>query len=142
MPAIFDVLGSPGEGKTAPGSTREWVERISAGLPVGWALAFKRSLGLTNEELAALLGVSTRSLARWDPARGRLDSVAGDRLYRVARLFDTAVAVLESHDAAVRWLRSPQRALGGAVPLDLATTDVGTRAVEALLGRMEHGVYT
>jgi len=28
------------------------------------------------------------------------------------------------------------------VPLELAETDVGSRAVEALLGRMEHGVYT
>lgn len=142
MPAILDMLAGPGEGKPGSGSTLEWVDRISAGLPIGSALAFKRSLGLTNEELGALLGVSTRSLARWDTARGRLDSVASDRLYRVARLFNTTVEVLESRDAAVRWLRSPQRALGGAVPLDLATTDVGTRAVEALLGRMEHGVYS
>jgi uncharacterized protein (DUF2384 family) len=39
-------------------------------------------------------------------------------------------------------MKTPQRALAGAVPLHLAQTDVGTRAVEALLGRMEHGVYT
>jgi putative toxin-antitoxin system antitoxin component (TIGR02293 family) len=142
MSSILDVLGGHKERDPGPGSTREWVDRISAGLPIGSALGFKRALGLTNEELGALLGVSTRSLARWDPARGRLDPVASDRLYRVARLFDTAVEVLESRDEAVRWLRLPQRALGNAVPLDLATTDVGTRAVEALLGRMEHGVYT
>lgn len=125
-----------------PATTREWVERINAGLPVGSALNLKHVLGLTNGELAALLGVSPRTLARLDPSRGRLDAIAGDRLYRAARLVGLAFEVLEEPEAAVRWLRSPQRALGGAVPLDLAATDVGSRAVEALLGRMEHGVYT
>jgi putative toxin-antitoxin system antitoxin component (TIGR02293 family) len=50
--------------------------------------------------------------------------------------------VLEDQGAAARWMKTPQRSLSGAAPLHLARTDVGTRAVEALLGRMEHGVYT
>jgi len=61
---------------------------------------------------------------------------------RAARLYSIAAEVLEDSQAAARWLKTPQRALGGAVPLQLAETDAGTRAVEALLGRMEHGVYT
>jgi putative toxin-antitoxin system antitoxin component (TIGR02293 family) len=68
--------------------------------------------------------------------------VSGDRLVRSAGLFAIAAEVLEDADAAARWMKTPQRALAGAVPLHLAQTDVGTRAVEALLGRMEHGVYT
>ena len=75
-------------------------------------------------------------------AKSRLDLVSGDRLVRSARLFAIAAEVLEDGDEAARWLKAPQRALAGAVPLQLAQTDVGTRAVEALLGRMEHGVYT
>jgi putative toxin-antitoxin system antitoxin component (TIGR02293 family) len=118
------------------------VSRINAGLPIASALAFKDALKLTNDELGALLGVSSRTLARWDPVKARLDPVAGDRLYRAARVVTAAIAVLEGRDAAVRWLRSSQRALGGSIPIELAATDVGARAVEALLGRMEHGVYT
>ena len=120
---------------------RESVDRIHQGLPVAAALALKDPLGLTNPDLARLLGVSVRTLARWTQS-SRLDPVAGDRLDRASRLLDTAVEVLEDQDAAVAWLRSPQRALGGSVPIELASTDIGTRAVEALLGRMEHGVYT
>jgi putative toxin-antitoxin system antitoxin component (TIGR02293 family) len=120
---------------------RESVARIHEGLPVAAAFAFKEALGLTNAGLAELLGVTSRTLARWD-GKGRLDPVSGDRLDRAARLLQTAVAVLEDDAAAVKWLRSPQRALDGAVPIELASTDIGTRAVEALLGRMEHGVYT
>jgi putative toxin-antitoxin system antitoxin component (TIGR02293 family) len=81
------------------------------------------------------------TFARLD-AKSKLDAVSGDRLVRSARLFALAAEVLEDSEAAARWLKSPQRALSNEVPLHLAGTDVGTRAVEALLGRMEHGVFT
>jgi putative toxin-antitoxin system antitoxin component (TIGR02293 family) len=118
------------------------VNQVEGGLPAASAIAFKEALKLTNEELGALLGVSTRTLVRWQPGKSRLDVVSGDRLLRSARLFSIATDVLEDPEAAARWLKSPQRALAGAIPLALARTDVGARAVEALLGRMEHGVYT
>ncbi|WP_082407641.1 MbcA/ParS/Xre antitoxin family protein [Verrucomicrobium spinosum] len=38
-------------------------------------------------------------------------------------------------------LNAPQTGLGGAIPLDYARTEVGAREVEALLTRIEHGVY-
>ena len=124
-----------------PTTANEWAARIRSGLPAASALAFKAALDLTNEQLASVLGVSPRTVARLD-ARSHLDPVSGDRLVRSARLFAIAEEVMEEAQAAARWLKSPQRALGGAVPLELAQTDVGSRAVEALLGRMEHGVYT
>lgn len=142
MIALVDVLGGKSTIAREPTTPYEWVSRIESGLPAASALAFKEALMLTNEELGALLGVSTRTLARWQPGKSRLDAVSGDRLLRSARLFSIASDVLEDPEAAARWLKSPQRALAGAIPLDLARTDVGARAVEALLGRMEHGVYT
>lgn len=140
--SIIHALGGRAAIAAEPASTGEWVSRIQSGMPAASALAFKEALKLTNAELAAVLGVSARTLARWDPTRSKLDAVSGDRLVRSARLFAIAAEVLEDGDAAARWLKAPQRALGGAIPLQLAETDVGVRAVEALLGRMEHGVYT
>jgi putative toxin-antitoxin system antitoxin component (TIGR02293 family) len=125
-----------------PASTAEWVYQIRSGIPFASAVAFKEALRLTNAELASILGISARTLARLHPVKSRLDSVSGDRLVRAARLYSITAEVLEDAEAAARWLKSPQRALGGATPLHLAESDVGTRAVEALLGRMEYGVYT
>jgi len=142
MYPLFGVLGGKAAIAAEPTTTTEWVARIRSGLPAASALAFKAALGLTNEELASVLGVSPRTVARLDPAKSHLDPVSGDRLVRSARLYAIAADVLEDAPAAARWLKSPQRALGGAVPLELAQTDVGSRAVEALLGRMEHGVFT
>ena len=142
MQYLIGALGGRATMASEPSTTGEWVQRIQTGLPAASALAFKDALKLTQAELAALLGVSARTLARWDPAKSRLDPVSGDRLVRSARLYAIAADVLEDAEAAATWLKAPQRALGGAVPLELAHTDVGARAVEALLGRMEHGVYT
>ena len=142
MTPILEVLGGRKALARDPATVLEWVERIREGLPVASALAFKNALALTNAELAALLGVSDRTLARWSPGKSRLGPVAGDRLLRTARLYTITAEVLEDDELAVRWLKSPQRALGNGVPLELAATDVGARAVEALLGRMEHGVFT
>jgi len=139
---ILRALGGRALMASEPATATEWVNRIHAGMPFASAVAFKEALKLTNAELAAVLGISPRTLARLDPAKDRLDSVSGDRLVRTARLYAIAVEVLESAEAAARWLKLPQRPLGGAIPLELAETDVGTRAVEALLGRMEYGVYT
>jgi putative toxin-antitoxin system antitoxin component (TIGR02293 family) len=135
MHPLLDALGGKAVIAPEPGTTTAWVARIRSGLPAASALAFKTALGLTNEELASVLGVSPRTVARLDPAKSHLDPVSGDRLVRSARLYAIAAEVLEDSAAT-------QRALGGAVPLELAQTDVGSRAVEALLGRMEHGVFT
>jgi len=139
---LLAALGGKAVIAAEPATTVEWVARIRKGLPAACALAFKAALGLTNEELASVLGVSPRTVARLDPAKSHLDAVSGDRLVRSARLYAIAAEVLEDAPAAVRWLKSPQGALAGAVPLELAQTDVGSRAVEALLGRMEHAVFT
>ena len=138
----LDALGGRVAMAREPTTPGEWVSRIEQGLPFASAVALKDSLKLTNAELAAVLGISPRTLARLDPAKSRLDLVSGDRLVRTARLLAIAADVLEDVESAVRWLKSPQRALGGAIPLQRAATDVGAREVEALLGRMEHGVYT
>jgi putative toxin-antitoxin system antitoxin component (TIGR02293 family) len=142
MYTLVGALGGKAAIAAEPATTSEWVARIRAGLPAASALAFKKALGLTNEQLASVLGVSPRTVARLDPAKSHLDPVSGDRLVRSARLYAIASEVLEDASAAAEWLKSSQRALGGAVPLELAQTDVGSRAVEALLGRMEHGVFT
>ena len=44
-------------------------------------------------------------------------------------------------EAARGWLGKPQKVLGGAVPWDLARTELGAREIETAIGRIEHGVF-
>lgn len=97
-------------------------------------------IGLTLEEVSACVAVPMRTLAR-RKSEGRLDRHESDRVLRTARLFKATLALFEDDaDAARAWFHAPHRALGDLSPLSLASTDAGAREVEALIGRLEHGV--
>ncbi|HXB70881.1 MAG TPA: MbcA/ParS/Xre antitoxin family protein [Candidatus Acidoferrales bacterium] len=61
---------------------------------------------------------------------------------RLRILFVTARAgeVFANRQKALRWLQSPNPALGGSSPLAAAETDAGYHEVEDILGRIEYGV--
>jgi putative toxin-antitoxin system antitoxin component (TIGR02293 family) len=142
MAAIADVLGGKKAVGARPKTAAEWQQVIEVGLPVTSLEALKRAVAIPDNLLAALLGISEKTLSRARAGHGRLDSVASDRLFRVARIGALAIQVLESETRAINWLKRPQIGLGGRVPLSLLTTDIGREQVEKLLLRIEHGVYT
>ncbi len=94
--------------------------------------------GLTLKELATSLDLSPRSLQR-RRREGRLARYESDRLYRLARIVALAKHYLGDDDVATRWLRRPNRALGGSTPLQVIDTELGARAVENVLGRIAYG---
>jgi len=100
------------------------------------------SLKLPAERLAEQVGLSRATLQRRKKSEGNLNAIQSDRVVRLARLLGKAVDVFEDEDIARRWMLSPQRGLGGEMPLDFAFTEVGAREVENLLGRIEQGVFT
>ncbi len=115
---------------------------IRAGLPVTALEHVAENLALEPAEQARVLAVSVRTLQRLGKQRGRLDAAASDRLVRLARIYTDAAWLFEDDDKAARWLRAANPALDGEAPLALLDTDVGTRRVEAVLDRLQHGIYT
>ena len=86
---------------------------------------FHRFSGLAVKTIANAADIRLRTLTRRQTQR-RLRPDESDRLLRVARIFDLTVDLFESdRDAARTWLEQPQPGLGGAVPLEFASTDVG-----------------
>ena len=73
---------------------------------------------------------------------GSLTPDQSDRLSRVLRMIDEAETTFGDHAKAHAWLRRPSKLLDGEAPLDRLDTDFGTRQVEAILGRIEHGLAT
>lgn len=138
---VVEVMG----GKRVLGRTvrnqLELAELIEQGLPRAAVQNLRERLHLTDQELSASLGVSTKTLQR-QARQARLNPVQGDRLYRLARIVALAEEVFENPDRARRWLREPQRGLGNRVPLELLGTEAGAREVEDLLGRIEYGVFS
>ncbi len=118
------------------------VEKINAGFPYRSFERLRREMDLSTRELAELVNIPPRTLAR-RKGQGKLRPEESERLLRVARVFEQTLELFEGDkEAARRWLRSPSRALEGRTPLELAKTEIGAREVENLAGRLERGVFS
>lgn len=119
----------------------ELIGTLKQGLPTAAFEKLRVTLDVGKTELATVIGISERTLARRLKA-GQFNSEESERIYRVARLLARAGEVLESEGDAVAWLKTPKRHLKGVTPLLYADTEVGAQTVERLLGRVEHGVFS
>ena len=122
------------------GTPLSMADAVARGLPERSLERVKESLGLTDAEMAATLGMSPKTIGRLRAGRSALPPVTSDRLYRLARILALAQDVFEEAGAAREWLKLPQTGLANRVPLELMTTEAGAREVEDLLGRIEYGV--
>jgi putative toxin-antitoxin system antitoxin component (TIGR02293 family) len=120
----------------------EWHARILEGLSFDAVEKVKARASLTDAEIARLLGIGEATLRRARASGSALDPFTSDRLYRLSKAIAIAEEVLESTDNAMSWLRRPQPAFGGQVPLELLVTQAGADQVETMLRRIEYGVYT
>lgn len=57
-------------------------------------------------------------------------------------LWQHALAVFGTAEKALRWLSRPNRALRGRTPVSLLTSRSGAKRVQAVLGRIQHGIYS
>ena len=116
-------------------------EAIRKGFPYATFEALMRVLRLRPQDLARLLGVAARTLAR-RKSEGGLSPTESDRLFRIARIALKASETLGSLDRGRTWLQRKNRALGGSTPISCLDTGVGERRVEELLERIAHGIYS
>lgn len=118
------------------------VERVEQGFRFQELEHLRENAGLSKSEVADLVQIKPRTLDR-RKREGRLEPEESDRLLRAAKVFGDAIALFEGDVRSAKvWLSSPQIALGDAIPLKMARTDVGAREVEDLIGRLEHGVFS
>jgi putative toxin-antitoxin system antitoxin component (TIGR02293 family) len=140
--AIAEVLG----GRKVLGRTvrtpADLTRLVRTGLPSASVSTLASRLDLGNNVLSAKLGIPQRTLTRRLSQRSPLTPAESDRTVRMARVVAAAVELIGSHDSAIQWLQTPNRALGGDSPLDLLDTDTGARMVEDVLGRIAYGVFS
>jgi putative toxin-antitoxin system antitoxin component (TIGR02293 family) len=100
-----------------------------------------QNVGLPAEQVASVLDLPLRTRAR-RKAEGRFQPAESDRLLRFARIYARVLDLFGGdRKAALRWLTEKKHSLGGAVPLELARTELGAREIDVTIDRIEHGVY-
>jgi putative toxin-antitoxin system antitoxin component (TIGR02293 family) len=136
--AVIEELGGRKKLGRTLASENDLREAIREGFPPAVLDALVQASGLTLKELTRALDLSARSLQRRRRS-GRLARYESDRLYRLARIVALAGDCLGDHLRAVRWLKRPNRALGGIAPVEALDTELGARQVENILGRIAYG---
>jgi putative toxin-antitoxin system antitoxin component (TIGR02293 family) len=86
--------------------------------------------------------IPSRTLERRLSTDGNLKLDEADALARLVRVVMHARDTFEKDDVADEWLHSQNPALGNRIPIEMARTDMGAREVDAVLTRIEYGVYS
>ncbi|MCC7530579.1 MAG: DUF2384 domain-containing protein [Candidatus Melainabacteria bacterium] len=110
---------------------------IENGMPVSVVETLLKERVLVREDLQKIIPTRTWARRRLE---GVLNQSETDSLLRLAELFDRAVDTFADVDKAISWLRSPCRALGGKVPIEIAYLSSGAAEVERELGRIAYGL--
>ena len=85
--------------------------------------------------------IPARTLKHRRSRRESLSSDESDKLARLVRIFDHAVAVFGDGERARNWLGASKKALRRRTPLQMLRTDLGGRMVEEMLGQIDYGMF-
>ena len=64
-----------------------------------------------------------------------------DESERYAKILISAVQFFENEKDALLWSKTPVKALGGRLPIDMLSNDKGAEIVLNIIGRLEHGIF-
>ncbi len=132
-------------GSPTTGLAAKWDEAVSASLSGAPLQLHPRELGFWSNRFSAdeidELVIPKRTLARRRAAREKLTIEETDKAFRLARIAIEADRVFDNPEKSSRWLRKPNAALGGHTPLSLLKSETGARAVDDLLGQIDHGMF-
>lgn len=115
------------------------IDKISEGFPFAILEDLINANKFSRMELFKLF-LPARTFSRRKREK-RLTSEESDIITRLINLIEFAEEVFEDKEKAKEWLRRPNRSLKNRKPIDLLKTDLGTRMVENVLGRIAYGIY-
>ncbi|PKO00113.1 MAG: antitoxin [Chloroflexi bacterium HGW-Chloroflexi-4] len=114
---------------------------VHKGFPFSVFEALQKEVGLSQNQLSSILGISTRTLTR-RKNDNHFTAIESDILYRVARVVASTVTIFGDTEKARLWLYKPNRGLGGEIPFNLLNTYIGSKQVEDVLRRIKYGIYS
>jgi putative toxin-antitoxin system antitoxin component (TIGR02293 family) len=115
------------------------LKKINKGLDYELSPKLMGLLGMEPEEMTRHLGISMRTLHERKKAR-RFNKHESEHLVRLGHLYLKAFKVFDDPEFAGEWMRTRVPELGGITPMESASTEIGAREVEMLLGAIAHGV--
>ena len=134
---VARTLGGIGR-RRAAGAESALVGAVRDGLPLSALDRLIADGAITEAEIEAHFIPRRTLYARRQ--KGTLSREQSDLIVRLARVRAMAEEVFGRRQDAHAWMRERNGALDGQIPLTLLDTEEGGRLVEAVLGRIAHGI--
>lgn len=102
----------------------------------------REKFGCSQETMGYIIGVSGRTVARWEANENDLSHLAKQRVNELQTILKKMEGVIKKGKEA-EWLNTSNEALGNKIPLEvIMRSSEGIREVLNLLGRIEWGIAT
>lgn len=115
-----------------------FARKVEQGLPRSAIVRLKRFTHFSDSDLAEVIPHRTLTSMR---GVKKLSTEQSDRVARTAGIAALAQRVFGDAELAREWLLSPNPVLNQEIPLRLLRTGSGSKVVEDVLIRIDHGVY-
>lgn len=112
---------------------------IRGGYPVAIAEELQGILGLSDADMADVIGRSRRTYTRYRNQSKQLGLPESERVFRYVRLLRRGAEIFGSEEKAAWWMTESNAALNGRTPFDVALTAPGAVLVDDLLAALDHG---
>jgi putative toxin-antitoxin system antitoxin component (TIGR02293 family) len=122
-------------------SSYQKIETIKEGISKEELENLKEQTGMDYNMLSKILAV-TKATLHSKKGKDRFDAAISERILLLADIYSFGYTVFQDQEKFNRWMKTPNRTLGGEAPLNLAETIYGIEEVKNLIGRIDYGVYS
>jgi putative toxin-antitoxin system antitoxin component (TIGR02293 family) len=119
-------------------SDADLVALVEERLPVA-AISALMEHGILEKEIYSVI-VPRRTLQHRRARKEDLSREESDRAVRLARLAALTDKIFGDSKKGMLWLRSPKKRFHGRTPVDMMTTEAGSRLVEEALYQIDEGM--
>ena len=102
--------------------------------------ALREAFGCSQEAMARVIGVSSRSVVRWEHEESQPNFLVKQKLDELLALSAKAQGIVQK-DKSAEWFNAPVETLGFKTPLEIIMQgSSGVGEIADLLGRLEWGI--
>jgi|SRR5690606_6682320 len=117
------------------------VDMVRKGIPYANFDKIRNTISFENQIWANILGVTKRTLERYQEGNKTFRSQQSERIVQISQLYNKGLDVFGASEKLKNWLQTKNVSLGNVTPLSLLDTTIGINLVKDELVRIEHGVF-